>query len=127
MRAEGSVFSTPLFFPSGARVHIPFISSPHLFFGREEIQPFRTVTLSPDEHRFFSSPVDGYRVARPPSSVNFDDLLLGQIAETITARLLHLWGHGDSLENGFVMLLLDQKRRREKERKQKKVASSSLQ
>ncbi|CAA7028872.1 unnamed protein product [Microthlaspi erraticum] len=39
-----------------------------------------------------------------------DDLLLGPTADTITARLLHLWGHRDSLEkNGIVMLLLDQK------------------
>ncbi|CAA7014051.1 unnamed protein product [Microthlaspi erraticum] len=49
--------------------------------------------------------VHRYPFSQLPSSVNFDDLLL----ETITARLLRLWGHGNSTETGIVTLLLDQK------------------
>ncbi|CAA7054645.1 unnamed protein product [Microthlaspi erraticum] len=49
-------------------------------------QKFRTVTISPDEDGCLSSPavamVHGYHVAPPPSSVTFDDLLLGPTVET---------------------------------------------
>ncbi|CAA7014846.1 unnamed protein product [Microthlaspi erraticum] len=85
-RAQGSVFSAPSLLPvrltrslsSTSRLsHLPICS---LFF---------VLCLS--------SPVDGYPVAPPPSSANFDDILLGLIAEIITARILCLWGHGDGI------------------------------